>query len=51
MSWPSFAGPAAAAFVAGLVIGGIALAAEVDARTWLAHLRRLAAQPKPTSDS
>ena len=30
MNWPGFAGPAAAAFVAGMAIGGIALAAEVD---------------------
>ncbi len=30
MTWPSFTGPAAAAFVAGLAIAGVALAAEVD---------------------
>jgi uncharacterized protein DUF3105 len=30
VKWPSFAGPAVAAFVAGLAIGGVALAAEPD---------------------
>ncbi|MGH9009051.1 MAG: DUF3105 domain-containing protein [Acidimicrobiia bacterium] len=42
MKWPSFAGPAAAAFVAGMAIAGVALAAEPDVPRSIA--------PAPVSD-